>query len=237
MNDTPLLTLQDLHAGYRRRIVLSHLQLALPRGSFTALLGANGSGKTILLKTIAGVLPPIAGRLAFASIDEREPVIGYVPQRESLDAMFLFSALEVVLMGGFSRIFPGWPVPRHERAFARECLCTTGMEELAKRRFSELSGGQKQRVLIARALMSRPDFLILDEPTSGIDAAAVEAVMEILTRVNRKQRVTVLMVTHDLSVVRRCFQEAVWLCEGQLRRGLVERMLAPDQIAEHLELT
>lgn len=220
-----IVELRQLGVGYERRLILSGLDWQLAERSFTAIVGANGSGKSTLLKTIAGILPPLQGEVRLYPKSGTAAAIGYVPQSESLDPLFLFSNLDVVLMGAYGRIGPGRLLPKHEKQKAMECLRLVGMELLAKRRFSEMSGGQKQRVLVARALMVDPDLLLLDEPTSGIDPTAALAIMELLTKIHQTQDVTILAVTHDLAVIRRFLPDIVWLEHGRLRFGPAETLL------------
>lgn len=236
MTEDWLLTLDDVAVGYGRRVVLSGLDVKVQRGSFTGLLGANGSGKSTLIKSIIGVIPPLAGTIHFTSRNEKEPVIGYVPQREALDAIFLFSSREVVLMGCCGRAGPGRSYGREDRDWAQQCLESAGAGDLSGRRFSELSGGQKQRVLIARALAAKPDLLILDEPTAGIDAAAARAIMDLLARIHREQKLTILMVNHDLAAMRKYIQHVLWLHEGRLTQGGVDELLTRDRLEEMLKL-
>ena len=236
MTDNWLLRMDDVAVGYRRRVVLPRVSLHVPRGSFAGLLGANGSGKSTLLKTIIGVTPPLSGKVEFASCAGREPVLGYVPQREALDSIFLLSSLEVALMGCSGRVPAGRFFGGEEKTLARQCLELAGAGDLSARRFSELSGGQKQRVLIARALAAKPDLLILDEPTAGIDAAASQAIMELLARIHREQKLTILMVNHDLAAMRRCVEEVIWLREGQVTQGRAGEMLTRDKLEEILNL-
>ena len=236
MTDDGFLTLEDVAVGYGRRVVLADVRLRITRGSFTGLLGANGSGKSTLIKTIIGVIPPLAGRVRFHPIDGCEPGLGYVPQRETLDSIFLLSSLEVVLMGASGRVAPGRFFGRPEREWARQCLEQTGAADLANRRFSELSGGQKQRVLVARALAAKPDFLLLDEPTAGIDAAASQAILELLRRIHERQKLTVLMVNHDLAAVRQCARDVIWLHEGKVLQGSAGELLTRDKVEEILKL-
>lgn len=236
MTDTWLLRMDDVAVGYRRRVVLPRVTLRVPRGSFTGLLGSNGSGKSTLLKTIIGVTPPLSGKIQFAPCSGREPVLGYVPQREALDSIYLLSSLEVALMGCSGRVPAGRFFARDDKRFALQCLELAGAGDLAAQRFSELSGGQKQRVLIARALAAKPDLLILDEPTAGIDAAASQAIMELLTRIHREQQLTILMVNHDLGVMRRCIEEVIWLRDGQVTQGRAAEMLTRDKLEEMLNL-
>jgi ABC-type Mn2+/Zn2+ transport system ATPase subunit len=231
-----LITLQDVALGYGRRPVLEHVHLRLEAGTFAGLLGANGSGKTTLLKTTAGILPALSGTVQLHLTQGRSPRIGYVPQRESLDPVFLFNSLEVVLLAACGRVRAGRWLPRQEHAKARQCLDQAGAGDLARRRFAELSGGQKQRVLIARALMTDPDLLLLDEPTSGLDAAATTAILDLLQTLHQQGTLTIVMVNHDLHAVRRHAREVIWIAHGRLLQGTPERMLSRDHIEELLEL-
>lgn len=234
--DEALLTLDRVSVGYGRHVVLRNLQFAIPRGSFIGLLGANGSGKSTLLKTILGILPPLDGELAFAGLEGREPVLSYVPQSESFDPLFLLSTFEVVLMGACGRVRAGRAMTAEEKSWANECLRQTGMTELRRRRFAELSGGQKQRVLIARALAAKPDFLILDEPTAGIDPAASQAIMELLAEIHGTRGVTIMMTSHDLVAVRRYAKQVIWLHQGRVLHGAVSELLSREKIEEILSL-
>jgi len=231
-----VLTLEHVAIGYGRRVVLPDVNLSLRRGSFTGLLGANGSGKSTLLKTILGILSPLNGQIALNPIDGRPPVLGYMPQRESLDPIYPLSSFEIVLMAACVRVGPGQFINKTERTFARQCLAETGAADLGPKLFSQLSGGQKQRVLMARALATKPDFLLLDEPTAGIDAQATKAVMEVLKQIHSQHHQTVLLVSHDLATVRQYAQDVLWLHEGKVLHGAVSELLTRDKIEELLDL-
>ena len=231
MNE-PFITLDNLAIGYDRQPVLSGISLSIPRGSFTAILGANGSGKSTLLKTLLGLQPPVAGNIQIVA-----PVVfGYVPQSIQFDPLFLLTGFEVALMGVYGRIGAGRFVPQNEREFVRECLRTTGSEEFARKKFSELSGGQKQRVLIARALATKPDVLVLDEPTAGVDSAATHALLEFISRIHAERKLTILLVTHDLPLVRKHAQQAIWLHQGKVLCGAVTELLSRERMAEIFEM-
>ena len=139
-------------------------------------------------------------------------------------------------MGTSQRVGPGRRIGSAEKAWARQCLKETGAETLSRKLFSELSGGQKQRVLIARALATRPDFLLLDEPTSGIDAAARQAIMEVMERIHKQQGLTIIMASHDLPMVRNFVQEVIWLHNGEVLQGPVNELLTKEKIEEYLDL-
>lgn len=236
MMEQTALTLEHVAVGYGRQVVLPDVNLTLRRGSFTGMLGANGSGKSTLLRAVLGILSPLQGRIMLHPVEGRPPVLGYMPQRESLDPIYPLSSFEVVLMAAYGRVRPGWPINKAERDFARQTLAETGADSLAQKLFSQLSGGQKQRVLMARALATKPDFLLLDEPTSGIDAHATRAIMEVLKQIHQARRQTILMVSHDLTTVRQYAEEVIWLHEGRVLHGAVSELLSRDKIEELLDL-
>jgi ABC-type Mn2+/Zn2+ transport system ATPase subunit len=231
-----ILVLDHVAVGYSRHVILPDVSLSLRRGSFTGLLGANGSGKSTLLKTVLDILPPIKGEVVLNPVNGHPPVLGYMPQKESLDPIYPLSSLEIVLMAACVRVGPGRFINRSEREFARQCLAETGASDLASRLFSRLSGGQKQRVLMARALATRPDFLLLDEPTAGIDATATRAVMDVLKQIHAQHRQTILLVSHDLTTVRQYAEEVIWLHEGKVVHGPVSELLTTEKIEELLSL-
>jgi len=228
----PIITLEKLSIGYDNQPVLSDISFSIPRGSFTAILGANGSGKSTLLKTLLGLQPPVVGKIQIAA----PAIFGYVPQAIEFDPLLLLTGFEVALMGVYGRVGAGRFVPQNERAFARECLRATGAEEFARKKFSELSGGQKQRVLIARALATQPDVLVLDEPTAGVDAVATHALLEFISRLHAQQKLTILLVTHDLPLVRKHAQQVVWLHQGKVLLGTAAELLSRERMAEIFEM-
>jgi ABC-type Mn2+/Zn2+ transport system ATPase subunit len=229
----PLVTLRDASFGYGNEPVLEHVNLKIESGEFVALLGPNGAGKTTLLRGIVGLLPAIAGDLQYGFDRDSNPV-GYVPQRDALDPIFPLTASEVVLMGTYARLSPLQPVARAQHRVAAECLGQVGMHAVAEQRFASLSGGQKQRVLIARALAADPRLLVLDEPTAGVDPGAAAAIMDVVGRLNRERGLTVLLVTHQLRMLRPLAGIVVWVQGGRAVRGPAEEMLAPERIAEVL---
>ena len=231
-----LIMLDNLSIGYRGQSVLSGITLSIDHNSFTAILGANGAGKSTLLKTLLGLLPPISGQIKTMTIDGSPPVFGYVPQFSQFDPYYLLTGFEVALMGTYGRLSPGRFISAHEQAFTHECLSAAGAEEFANKQFSELSGGQKQRVLIARALATRPDILMLDEPTAGVDHKATHAVMEFIAQIRTEKKITILLVTHDFTVVRRHAEQVIWLHQGNLLTGVPDELLDPGRMAEILEM-
>lgn len=235
MNE-PIITFDSLAIGYDGRAVLSGISLAIPRGGFTAILGANGSGKSTLLKTLLGLQPPIAGQIRLNLPAGVKTVFGYVPQAIQFDPLYPVTGFDVALMGTFGRVGPA-RFPSHvEREFVRDCLRATAADGFAHQKFSRLSGGQKQRVLIARALATKPDVLVLDEPTAGVDAAATHALLEFISQIHVERQLTVLLVTHDLPLVRKHAQQVIWLHDGKVLCGPAAELLSPERMAEILEM-
>jgi ABC-type Mn2+/Zn2+ transport system ATPase subunit len=178
--------------GYEGRPVLRGVSLAVRPGELVGVLGSNGSGKTTLLRGLLGLIPPLAGSVTRAP-DLR---IGYVPQRETLDPLFPLSAFDVALMGTYAERPPWRPLGSGLRRRALAALAACRADDLARRRFAELSGGQRQRVLLARALVSEPQALVLDEPTAGVDAATEQAILEALGELRSARGIAVWIVSH-----------------------------------------
>jgi ABC-type Mn2+/Zn2+ transport system ATPase subunit len=235
MNEA-LITLNNLTIGYNGQSVLSGISVSIVRASLTAILGANGSGKSTLLKTLLGLLPPLGGRIDTATPAGKPLTFGYVPQSIQFDPIYLLTGFDVALMGTFGRVRPGRFIPPRERTFTLECLRAAGAAEFAQKRFAELSGGQKQRVLIARALATRPDVLMLDEPTAGVDPTATHAVLDFISQIIKEREITVLLVTHDFSLVRDHAQQVIWLHHGKVVHGTAEELLTPERMADIFEI-
>jgi ABC-type Mn2+/Zn2+ transport system ATPase subunit len=196
--DGTLLRARNLEVGHRDRALLPPLDLAIGPGEFWGLIGSNGSGKTTLLRTLLGMLPRVGGEMAVGPGIR----LAYVPQRGDVDPLIPGRALDVV-MDGLDR---GWQfldplAPWRRRGLVRKALAEVGAEAFAHQRFSELSEGQKQRVLVAGALVSRPDLLVLDEPTSAMDQAGEHAVFDLLDGLRVSRRMAVLVVSHHTALL------------------------------------
>ncbi|MEE4356894.1 MAG: ABC transporter ATP-binding protein [Desulfococcaceae bacterium] len=181
--------------------MLKNISLRLEKGCFTALIGPNGGGKTTLLKLMLGLLKPNQG---FVKILGRPPRqvsrrLGYVPQEIGINRDFPISVLDVVLMGRI-RSSRGWSrAGAEDKKAAREILERMDMWEYRKSRIGELSGGQRQRIFIARALVSEPEILFLDEPTANVDSGHQDNFYRLLRELNRS--VSIVIVNHDLMVI------------------------------------
>ncbi len=198
----PMVEMIDLSFSYAGQEVLSDINFSLHPGDFVAVIGPNGGGKTTLVKLILGLLKPSRGILRVnGKIPGRSgAAIGYVPQLINHNHNFPASALDVVLMGRHSPD-KRWAFFRggDDREAAMQALSKMGMEKYAGRKITDLSGGQRQRVLIARALVTEPDLLVLDEPTASIDTKGQTDFFNLLKTLN--QDLTILVVSHDLLVI------------------------------------
>ena len=225
----PLVVLENGAIGYGRRAFLSGLSLSVAEGDFLAVVGPNGGGKTTLLRTLLDAQPLIHGRL----LRPRPLRIGYVPQREHVDAIWPFTVGEVALMG---RV-PALGLLRSPRAAdvdaVRRSLARVGIEELAGRWYGELSGGQRQRTLIARALAAEPELLALDEPTNGMDPGAELATMDLLRDLQDGTSLAVVMVSHRIEAVANYARTIAFVDQDArlFRVGGVDEMLRPDALA------
>jgi zinc transport system ATP-binding protein len=196
-----IIEIQNLNFSYNRQSVLRDVNLSVDQGDFVAMIGPNGGGKTTLLKLMLGLLSADSGavRIFNGSPQNVSHRIGYVPQDVHINKNFPVSALDVVLMG---RLKPGRGWSRHshqDRRAALNALDQVEMKKFRDHRIGELSGGQKQRVFIARALVTDPELLILDEPTASIDTKGQNDFYSLLKELN--QTITVIVVSHDLMVV------------------------------------
>lgn len=192
------LACKDLRVGYGGEPLLPSVNLEVESGQLWAIVGSNGSGKTTLLRTLLGQQAPISGELAWSA----QARIGYVPQRARLDDEAPSRVVDVVRAGvdrGWSFLNP-FHVRRHAEAIAR-AMEDTHTTHLRHEAFSQLSEGQKQRVLMARAMASTPDVLVLDEPTSAMDMQAEHDVFLLIDRLRHVRGIAIMLVSHHLPVV------------------------------------
>lgn len=187
--------------GYGAKVVLREITFTIGEGDYFGLVGPNGAGKTTILRAILGILHPLGGEVRIANTAGGPLRFGYVPQRDAIDEILPYTVEEVVMMGRYRQIGLLRRPGTEDRSIVRESLAHADVEKLASRAFMDLSGGQKQRVLIARALASRPDVLILDEPTNGMDLSSRTSIMQLIDHLHDQDRLTVIMVSHLLDDV------------------------------------
>lgn len=218
-----LIELKDVTIGYGGKGILGPLDLSLGRGGFSGILGPNGGGKSTLLKTMLGLLPPVSGTV------EREPgiVFGYVPQNENFDPIFPVSVEEVVSMGRYARVPAGKGLSKTDREWVHRSMEKAGIGHLGKRTFRSLSGGEKQRTLIARAVSVEPDALVLDEPTASIDVKGEAEIMELVESIRIESGAAVIMVSHFLRTAARYADRIILIDaeKGVFREGAKSELL------------
>jgi zinc transport system ATP-binding protein len=227
-----LLALQKLQVGYLNRSILPAIDVEISSGEFWGIAGSNGSGKSTLLKTILGLMPSIAGTTRRSD----KLRIGYVPQRTSLDLSIPARAIDVV-RGGATR---GWSFAnlmhthRNKQAI-EEAMETTNVTSIASKQISKLSEGQKQRVLMARALVGKPQLLILDEPTSAMDGQSEKRMLELLDQLRVERSIGVVLVSHNLMAMSAVATHALMLDrEHQLIvSGDIKDVAVHHEVHEH----
>ena len=233
---TVLIRCDALSVAYETSFALENVTVHVRRGEFVGIVGPSGSGKTSLLRAITGAVPAARGSVEVV----RGTRIGYVPQVESVDWNFPITVGEVLAM---TRTHRRWPSVTHaEREEAKQVLESLGLGGLESRHIRELSGGQQQRVFVARAMFGKPDVLLLDEPTSGVDVRTRHEVLHLLHDLHDKGT-TIVLTTHDLNGLASHLPRLVCLnreviADGPPRETLIPEVLertygAPLHVLEH----
>lgn len=194
MPKTTILSCQNVSVKYKAKLALEDCSFELGAGNFMGVFGKNGSGKTSLLKSIAGIIKPSSGSVDFYGIEKRE--IGYMAQQTPIQKDFPASVYEVVISGTLCKHKRLFFYNKNDKKLADKNLELLGIKELKNKSIQELSGGQKQRVLLARMLCAEAKLLLLDEPACGLDAEAAMLLYNTLKDINSKG-VTIIMVSHD----------------------------------------
>jgi len=228
-----LLHLESVSLGYEGRAVIKDVNIQVHKGLCLGILGPNGTGKTTLIRAILGILKPMKGKILWNS--KQNPSsrvqIAYVPQKEKLDPAYPLMISEVVQMGTYFERPWSPRLRRTQKKSASEALERVGMSHLSKMIFSECSGGQRQRVLIARALASKSDMIIFDEPTTGIDLTTRRQVIQLLSELHKNHKITILLVSQHFGPLQDLFEEVVWVQDGKAVMGPAELFLSNEYIA------
>ncbi len=194
-------TLTGVYVEYGSTIALEDVTFAIKPLDFVSIIGPNGGGKTTLLKVLLGLLHPTRGTVDVLGTPpaQSRQHIGYVPQQVTMDKTFPINVWDVTLMGRLGKKTLFRKYSAEDREFAADALNRVKLYDLRHRQIGKLSGGQQQRVLIARALTSRPQLLLLDEPTASVDSEIKRDIYDLLVELN--QDITIVMVSHDIGVV------------------------------------
>ncbi len=231
LHPAPPLEIHDLTVAYRKTPVLYGIDLTIPTGQMIGIVGPNGGGKSTLIKTCMGLIPPSSGWVRIFGQPFRKAArrVGYVPQRESVDWDFPVTAIDVVLMGRYGRLGLMRRPGKEDRDMAMACLEKVKMQPFADRQIANLSGGQQQRVFLARALAQESDLYFMDEPFVGVDAATESAIVTIMREL-RDQGKTILVVHHDLPTARSYFDSLLLLNMRLIAFGPTEEVYTVDNL-------
>ncbi|MBI3610452.1 MAG: ABC transporter ATP-binding protein [Nitrospirae bacterium] len=221
MKSEAMYTLKGVGFRYGREWVLKNIDLTIERGEILGIIGPNGSGKTSLLKILGRHLNPLEGelwleskRLSTIPLLALARRVSTVPQEHPV--VFSYTALEMVLMGRYPYL-KGWAFESAgDHRIARAAMERMGVERFSDRLFAELSGGEKQRVIIARALAQQPQILLLDEPATFLDLHHQSQIYSLLGELNRDEKMTIVVVSHDLNMASQLCRRLLLLKEGRM---------------------
>ena len=203
---SPLFDVKSLNFERRGNAVLTGVNFHVLPGEYCAVIGPNGGGKTTLVRLLLGLEKPTAGEIELFGISQKRfrdwNRIGYVPQRSALiDSTFPATVREVVAMGRYAKRGILGFESEEDKAAIVEAMELMGVADLGDRLIGNLSGGQRQRVMIARALASKPDVLIVDEPNTGVDVESQHRFYQLLRTLNKTKKLSILFITHDIGVI------------------------------------
>jgi len=235
-----IVELKNVSFNYGNDRVLKDINLNIHRGDYLGIVGTNGSGKTTLLKIILGLLPPSSGSVKLFGQDAKNfkdrSKIGYVPQKvTNFDANFPATVEEVVLMGRYARRGLFHSIKEGDRKRVRFALEQVEMASYENRLIGELSGGQQQRVFIARALVTEPEIVFLDEPTTGVDKGARDEFYQLLKKLNEDLKLTVVLITHDMEGVAYGAMHVACVDHTLFFHSSLEEFLKETKLNEKLE--
>lgn len=193
----PQIICRNVTLGYNGITVCENLNFKVNVGDYLCIVGDNGSGKTTLMKALLGLKTPESGEILWDKHPHRG-CIGYLPQQSDFQRDFPATADEVVLSGCVGALGKRFFYTKKDRSLAKKNMKKLGISELGAQSYGSLSGGQQQRVLLARALCAAKDTILLDEPVSGLDPASTAEMYELISKLNKDNGITVIMITHDI---------------------------------------
>ena len=208
-----ILTVKNLYIDYDASNVLNNISFSIKKGEYVALIGKNGTGKSTLLKTIIGLKNSSKGNVSFGNISKDK--ISYLEQINTKNNDFPITTYEAILSGlqKPTKLF----YKKDDYKKADELLKQLSIGDIKNKRLGDISGGQKQRVLIARALIKKPEMLILDEPFSGLDTKICNEIYKILKELNTKYNITILISSHDVSKIKKEASRIIYIDDGKIQ--------------------
>lgn len=224
--------------GFPGVVALKDISLSIRAGEFVGVIGPNGSGKTTLCRAVLGLMAPLTGHLRIFDCAcgelrcHHRAQIGYLPQKGVVDRNFPVTVLETVMMGRYGALGLFKRASKQDRQIALDALAHVGMDAHRNTALGHLSGGQQQRVFIARALAQQPKVLLLDEPTTGLDITTQHNVIELVEHLHEELGLTVLLITHDINMIRSRVDRLVLLKTRLYAAGPPADVLKPDILRE-----
>lgn len=249
MNSDICVDVQHINLFYNGSPVLKDVNFQIKRGDYVAIVGPNGAGKTTLLKIITGLVKPSSGRILIYGDDIRTSrnihYIGYIPQNSlSTPLHFPLTVEEMVKVGRIPKLGIAKRFSEEDKAAIEWAMQAMGITEYKKRNINNLSGGERQRVIIASALAGKPEILILDEPTAGVDIVSQEDFYNMLNAINKDYGITILIVSHDIATIAKevkcmvCLNKAL-ICHGIpeeiIKSNYIEKLYSKEAIFVHHE--
>ena len=222
-----LVDIMNASLGYEGKVIAGNISLSIQAGDYLCIVGANGSGKSTLMKTMLGLLSPIAGEICFGDGLARNEV-GYLPQQTDVQRDFPASVGEIVLSGCLNRCGLRPFYNKTEKQYAASNMERLAISDIAAECYRELSGGQQRRVLLARALCATRKILLLDEPVAGLDPKATGDMYEIIERLNSENGITVVMISHDIEAAMKYARHILHIGRTPLFYGTREEYAAAN---------
>jgi ABC-type Mn2+/Zn2+ transport system ATPase subunit len=211
--------------GYGKNVIVSDINISINENDFIGIVGPNGAGKTTFLKTLLGNIKPISG-----TVFKDDLRFGYVPQRDNVQPLLPYTVSEVVMMGRYALSGPFKRMTEKDKEIVAESLTYIGMIDQKDENYNSLSGGQRQRTLIARALAVKPNVLILDEPTNGMDTPSHYSLLDLIERLHAEKNLTIFLVSHLLTDVANIVKKIMLLDRNNFQFGNIEDVLSEENL-------
>lgn len=232
--DSAVVAYDDASVAFGRRTIWSGANFALKAGEFVGVIGPNGTGKTTLLRVLLGQVPLASGRVRVLgkAPGRGNPAIGYVPQRRSLASELAVRGYDLVLLGLIGHKWGFGPASAAERRAVDEALEAVGASAYAEQPVGLLSGGEQQRLLIAQALLTNPQLLLLDEPLASLDIKSQHEIVHLVEDIRRERQMTVMLVAHDLNSMLEMLDGIVFILEGRVIAGSIDEVVRSDVLSQ-----
>jgi zinc/manganese transport system ATP-binding protein len=231
--ESELLRVEDVDVAIDGREILTDVNFRIDHGEFTGLIGANGSGKTTLFRVILGLQTPQRGEVAVHGepLQRSNRSLGYVPQKVLFDPDMPIRARDLVALGIDGNRYGLTRRTRANHLAVEEMLYAVDAQEFADRKVGGLSGGEQQRVLIAHALVSQPELLLLDEPLANLDPGSVAEIIALLHKVATQQHVAIFLSAHEMNPLLPVMDRVVYVANGRVASGTTDEVVRPDVLS------